>query len=341
MKHFLITVGVILGLIWLSDSVSAGPATTAGSLAATSSVSDGGVFGLGAANQVAFWTTPHDIAGDPGMTYVPATDILSVIGGVGVGTGAAPDAFALVDVRSSQNNPTQVAVRNATSGTAAKARIYFQTPDGDSWIGQYSGLETSCGVYGTDRAVWSTDGAVSGSLLHSAGPLTLSVGQLCTLAPQYTFDDSAFLTERRIDVSDGVGQQATIRETGITRSSSNPFTMSMPGGEFIVTARPVDTVTATAFASAVTNTLSVTTGFHECTCNSGSVCPFDVDETGITSGTRVVILGVSTDPCRATDTPGNMQLNGGANQILNVGDTLEIIYSATRSEWLEVSSSNN
>lgn len=43
-----------------------------------------GVSGSGAANQVAYWTSANIIDGDPGFTYDPATDVMSLAGGIDI-----------------------------------------------------------------------------------------------------------------------------------------------------------------------------------------------------------------------------------------------------------------
>lgn len=86
-----------------------------------------------------------------------------------------------------------------------------------------------------------------------------------------------------------------------------------------------------------TATLTVTSGYVECSCSDEHGCDIAMSETGATEGDRVSIVNVGTNSCAFADSPGVSELAGAFTA--GAGDAITLIYNG--SAWVELGRSNN
>lgn len=86
-----------------------------------------------------------------------------------------------------------------------------------------------------------------------------------------------------------------------------------------------------------TATLTVTSGYVECTCSDGDGCDITMSESGATEGDKVSIVNVGTNTCAFADSAGVSELAGAFSA--GAADAITLIYNG--SAWVELDRSNN
>ena len=105
----------------------------------------------------------------------------------------------------------------------------------------------------------------------------------------------------------------------------------------IVYTEDADTIADTGDANPAAATLTPAAAYVELTCNDADTCDITMGETGIVSGTQLLITNVSSNACDFADTVGVSELSG----IFAMGqyDALSLQYIGDR--WIETGRSNN
>lgn len=199
-------------------------------------VGTAGVTGTGVTNQVAYWSSSGAISGDTGMTYDPATDILSVVGSVrlGAGSATAPAFSFTADTNTGIYNISGDQLGIATGGTlrvtvnttgvtstlpllapAGAAATPSITTSGDSDTGLYSVGANSLGV--TTNGVLRL--TISSTVITPTLPVQNADGSAATPSVGFSSDTNTgiyWIGADQIGFSTGGTLQMSISTTGIT-----------------------------------------------------------------------------------------------------------------------------